>query len=195
MRRTSHQKFMSKNSNSEKYKSTLAEGNSSSHVQTDRSNNRDSSFLVLGALDYFSKKIRMREVAMRLRRSETPLTSREGTPSQKMYFLRHLKLPNAKQLRRRTMSRASQAISFTIITLHLAVRCTCPANRRSRYLSSVLTQFGRQTQIWIFWKGTALTIIDTLSGNKTPLGRLDEVSLDLAFFFFSENVHRKVTGG
>ena len=40
LRRTSHQKFMSKDSNPEKYKSTLAEGNTSSHVQTDRSNNR-----------------------------------------------------------------------------------------------------------------------------------------------------------
>ena len=60
--------------------------------------------------------------------------------SQTISSLQHHKLPSVTTRRRRAISRACQAISFTVATLHLAVIYTCPANHRSPSLCNVLAQ-------------------------------------------------------
>ena len=90
-------------------------------VQTDRSNKRDTSFLVLHAVDYFNKGIRMPEETPTLKDILNLLEVREETLSQIISYIRHFELPSVTLQRRRTISEAFQAISCTVITWLVAV--------------------------------------------------------------------------
>ena len=84
---------------------------------------------------FLSKTIRKREQTPTLKDTLFFGVMREETRQKKMYFLRHFKLPNVKLQRRRTISGSVQfqAVSFTVITLHLASSNTCPVITRSRF--------------------------------------------------------------
>ena len=107
--------FLSTDSDPDKYMLTFAEELASSRVHSARSNNRDTSHLVLTAFDL--NKIRLREETPTLKDILPPV--REETLSQKKNdFWRRLKLPNAELYRRKTISGALHTcFSLTVINM------------------------------------------------------------------------------
>ena len=93
----------------------------------------------------------------------------ERTLSRINYLWRPLQLRSGMPWRRRTIFAKFRAISCAVITLHFAVRYTCPVNRRSRYFWSTLTYFGRRRQIEKNWNRASLTIIGTMMATKPSL--------------------------
>ena len=141
-------------------------------METDRSSKRNTSYLVLCAFDHCSKKMRMREETPTLKDTLIlPIMRKEALP-QAMFYLRHFEPSSVKPQRRKTISDAFQAISSAVTTLHQVVSFSCAVNHRSRYLCSMLTQFGSRRQIWKMCKRASVTTIGR-RWQHNSLGRLD----------------------
>ena len=125
LRRPSRQEFISKTSNHRAVPIDTCGGKSYSHVQTDRTNKRFTWHLVITAFDCFIKKIRMWRGGSDDQRHSQPHRRAGGDSVAAELFLA------THQVAERKATDHFQAISLTI-TLNLAVRFTCPANRRSR---------------------------------------------------------------
>ena len=107
-----------------------------------------------------------------------PIMRKETLP-QAMIYLRHFEQPSVKPQRRKTISEAFQATSSAVPTLHQVVSFSCAVNHRSRYLWSMLTQFGRRRQIWKMCKRASVTTTGTSMATQFS-GKIGHVSLDLS---------------
>ena len=150
-------------------------------METDRSSKRNTSYLVHCAFDHCSKKMRMREETPTVKDTFILPIMRKETLSQAMFYLPHFEPPSVKPQRRKTISEAFQAISSAVTTLHQVVSFSCAVNHRSRYLWSILTQFGRRRQIWKMCKRASVTTIGTSMETQLS-GKIGYVSLGLSAY-------------
>ena len=83
----------------------------------------------------------------------------EATQSQIRHCQKHEHLSTAKPKRTRTTSGPFQMITFTVITLHLAVNCMFHESHRSQHLSYTSMYIDKQTPTRTIWRRATWTII------------------------------------